>query len=231
MPYLERLLLGVLDYANTKGGWSFTRMHEQVAPSLDQLQHWRGDGALVAAMSARDVEIVRGLPFPVVNLSGHVRAPGLPTVMVDHAAIGRLAAEHLIQQHFRRFGFYGFRGPLYSDQRRDAFMEAVQRAGGHCDVFDTSLAPSQHTLKGLSRLDTWIRRLRPPVGVLACTDMCAWVLAEKRKRTLSDIAAACGFHDLRRFRLTFVRVTGQTPAEFVKSACGRGGSAAGPRGR
>ena len=35
---------------------------------------------------------------------------------------------------------------------------------------------------------------------------------------LTDVAAACGFSDLRRFRLTFRRLTGLSPAAFRKRA-------------
>ena len=39
------------------------------------------------------------------------------------------------------------------------------------------------------------------------------LLAEPARKTFVQIAAACGFHDARRFRIVFQRITGLTPAE------------------
>ena len=39
-------------------------------------------------------------------------------------------------------------------------------------------------------------------------------LADPEKRTLTDIARACGFSELRRFRMVFKRLTGLTPAAY-----------------
>jgi LacI family transcriptional regulator len=47
------------------------------------------------------------------------------------------------------------------------------------------------------------------------------LLAAPGKRSLTDIAAACGFTEPRRFRLVFQRVTGQTPAAFRQGLAGR----------
>lgn len=40
------------------------------------------------------------------------------------------------------------------------------------------------------------------------------LLAAPGKQTLSEIAAACGFTELRRFRVVFERLTGHTPADY-----------------
>jgi LacI family transcriptional regulator len=43
------------------------------------------------------------------------------------------------------------------------------------------------------------------------------LLTEHRKRTLTGVAAECGFSELRRFRMVFRRLTGSSPAEFRRS--------------
>ncbi len=44
------------------------------------------------------------------------------------------------------------------------------------------------------------------------------LLAARQDLSLTDIAAACGFSDLRRLRLTFQRLTGLSPAAFRRQA-------------
>jgi LacI family transcriptional regulator len=43
------------------------------------------------------------------------------------------------------------------------------------------------------------------------------LLAEPKQASLTQIAAACGFSDLRRFRLVFRRLAKRTPAEFRRA--------------
>jgi AraC-like DNA-binding protein len=47
-------------------------------------------------------------------------------------------------------------------------------------------------------------------------DRARQLLVAPGRRTLTDIAATCGFHDLRRFRLTFERHVGISPAKYRK---------------
>ncbi len=49
----------------------------------------------------------------------------------NDAAIGRMAANHLLERGFRRFGFCGFRGEAWSKRREEAFAEVVE---SHCDT-------------------------------------------------------------------------------------------------
>jgi transcriptional regulator GlxA family with amidase domain len=43
------------------------------------------------------------------------------------------------------------------------------------------------------------------------------LLAEPNKTSLTEIAAACGFSDLRRFRLVFRRLAKLTPAQYRRT--------------
>lgn len=181
LPHVERLLPGFLDYARQQGGWLLTRMHEQLSPSLTQLQHWHGDGALVTIMSDRDCKIAQSLPFPVVNLMGQVGNNPIPTVTSDNVAIGRMAAEHLISKHFKQFSYYrGIRGGAYSEARQKGFIETVFRADANNRIIEqpTSLPPSADREPHSKSLSKWLKSLTPPVGIMASSDLNAWILAE-----------------------------------------------------
>jgi len=60
-----------------------------------------------------------------------------PRVTVDQQAVGRLAAEHLLERGFRRTGYFGRRGMWYSQQRQQGFAERIRQGGGECSVFET----------------------------------------------------------------------------------------------
>lgn len=180
LAFIERLQQGILDYARARGGWTFTRLPEMLSPSIDWLRHWPGDGAFVLLTSAADARVARALPMPVVNLAGHFADPGVPSVTVDHQAIGRLAAAHLLERRFTRFGFYGIRGKWFSTQRRDGFCAATRAARGEVDVFEASalVGPGTRWTDQQKELTGWLRRLRTPVGIMASSDLRAGMVFE-----------------------------------------------------
>jgi LacI family transcriptional regulator len=51
---------------------------------------------------------------PVVNVTGVLPDLPVPRVVVDHVAVGRLAAEHLLDRGFRHFGFVGYPDHAFS---------------------------------------------------------------------------------------------------------------------
>ncbi|MBN1491436.1 MAG: XylR family transcriptional regulator, partial [Phycisphaerae bacterium] len=90
-------------------------------------------------------------------------------------AIGHQAAEHLLRNGFTQFGFVGYRGVYWSDHRCDGFREAVESAGGTCDMFmSESMAASRCELRSwdreLDQMAEWLKALPKPVGVMAATD-------------------------------------------------------------
>jgi LacI family transcriptional regulator len=54
------------------------------------------------------------------------------------------------------------------------------------------------------------------------------LLAKPKRMKLTEIAAACGFTDLRRFRLVFARCEGMTPAEYRRRQQASAAEQAGP---
>ena len=77
--------------------------------------------------------------IPTVDLNDQVRDLGLPQIHSDHAAIARLAAEHLLERGFRHFAYFGFPVFEWSVRRHDAFAACVRAAG--CPVPRERIAP------------------------------------------------------------------------------------------
>ncbi|MBI5384838.1 MAG: DNA-binding transcriptional regulator [Verrucomicrobia bacterium] len=180
LAFIERLQQGILDYAQQRGGWTLTRVPEMLSPSIGWLRHWPGDGAIVLVTTRADARIARALRIPAVNLAGHLADASVPTVMVDHLATGKLAAQHFLERRFQRFGFYGTRGKWYSEQRREGFAAVVQQAGGQCSDLET-LDITGHRFRWTNQqeeLERWLRTLQPPVGILASTDLRAGMVLD-----------------------------------------------------
>lgn len=195
VPWMAMFMRGVTDYADRHGGWSFTTSPptltgaEEVAHNVHTLKGWPGDGVIAAIGSPAQARAALHLGIPVVNLSGALRDSHIPRVMTDHYAVGRLAADHLLERGLRRLAFCGVKGLWYSEQRQRGFMRRAEDAGVRCEVFET-LRPRKSLATWQDRvapLDRWLSRLKPPVGILAIHDYRARVIIDECLRLGLDI--------------------------------------------
>lgn len=173
LAYGRGVLRGIADYVEAYGPWSIylePRSAGRDAPGW--LRRWRGDGILAYV---EDPALARRLArsgIPVVELFGHRFDLRLPQVGNDDAAIGRLAAEHLLDRSLRRFAFSGYPGEAWVERRFDGFRAALARRGLACDRLDAARSdgtPSRWE-RGQDRLTRWLRGLPKPVGLFACSD-------------------------------------------------------------
>jgi LacI family transcriptional regulator len=162
------------------GGWSFTHVPEAVSRmSLHWLQSWHGDGTFVFADTPQQQRFVNSLRIPAVNFSAYLSKPILPTVNVDHRAIGRCAAEYFLSRRFRNLAYYGVEDIYYSEERYSGFVQGV----GSRAAMEKLLVPlpkerSFSWQKSRKALETWLRSLVPPVGILCSSDQRALMLLQ-----------------------------------------------------
>ncbi|MFV1965392.1 MAG: hypothetical protein ACC628_08210, partial [Pirellulaceae bacterium] len=90
-----QFMRGVIDYVSEHGTWTFHANPEISAVSLKTLDGWPGHGVLAPLRTKAPLQAAKALEVPIVHMAGTLRYTGLPRVMVDQEAIGRLAAEHL----------------------------------------------------------------------------------------------------------------------------------------
>jgi DNA-binding LacI/PurR family transcriptional regulator len=82
---------------------------EREIQSLEVLAGRQVDGLLIAstALSERHHDWIAERPCPLVALNTASPAPGVPAVLPDNAAGGRLAAEHLLELGHERLAYVG----------------------------------------------------------------------------------------------------------------------------
>lgn len=170
----EELINGVLRFAADRArNWTYVTAPETLSLSVLDLRGWQGDGIIAALNTPAEAACAKGLPIPIVNISGTLAKTPVPRVSVDHNLVGEMAAEHLIERGFQTFAFYGLRSVAYSAVRQEGF-EARLAASGFCS--DTLLMPPTYRAKGLQwrdqqrKLVAWLNRLTKPVGLFAVTD-------------------------------------------------------------
>jgi len=194
IAHLERSVPGIADFAREHGAWTFFMRPESYTVSLQNLRGWNGDGVIALVDTEAEARAARELPIPVVNLSGALRDPGLPRVMVDHTMIGRVAAEHLLQCGFQEFAYFGVEQLWYAELRKRGFVERVEREGHRCEVFmlKTDLREGQPWHYGRKELEEWLGMLTLPVGILACDDYRARTVSEACSRLGLEVPSKVG---------------------------------------
>lgn len=179
VPHLAHLLRGILRYARAHTRWRFSTS-ESNHGRLADLTGWKGDGAIGLATNARDVEVARSLPCPVINCSGSLAATELPRVRPDYFAAGTLAAEHLLDRCYRRFAFYGIKDRFYSQQLKAGFTERLARLSFPVSVLEveTAVVSGQPWRTRREKLELWLRQLPRPIALFCAEDIRAVTVIE-----------------------------------------------------
>ncbi len=172
--YGRQLLQGITRYLRSHRNWSIyleQREVDTVPPAW--LRTWRGDGVLSRWSDPRVAETLIELGLAAVDLSDRRLPFGLPRINSDDRAIGRLAAEHLLERGCRSFACCAFSGELWASRRTEAFLAALADAGYTADVYESPwLGPGAHVREDERvRIGRWLERLPRPVGVMTCNDV------------------------------------------------------------
>jgi LacI family transcriptional regulator len=200
--FLAEVLRGIAGYAREHGHWIFVGSPEpdSLNVSVENFRGWHGDGIIASVITPREARCARRLDAVVVNISGALEDAGLPRVRSDYAACGVLAAEHLLERGFTRFAMYGLQKIWFAQEMRRGFVERLRRDGFDCAVLEVpSILVSRRPWRpsGLE-LEDWLKTLRPPVGLFACSDTRARMVAEACERLglrVPEDVAIAGIND------------------------------------
>lgn len=132
------------------------------------------DGLIAAIASPVQVRSAIRSGKPIVNVSEVLEADDLPLVTFDNPAIGRLAAEHLLEQGYTRFAFYGLQGVAYAAKRLQGFQAVLAERGITCQVLEAptiALRSSCRPAIGHEiAIEEWLVGLAPRTGLFAVSD-------------------------------------------------------------
>jgi LacI family transcriptional regulator len=177
MAFGRMVLQGVMQYANVRRRWLF---QDELRARGGRLDHWRDcDGAILAIITPEIVQQVSKHSRFVVSCSSTSDPQTMFTVCGDDEAMGRTAAEHLMDCRLENFGFYSaFPAPL-SGRRLKGFREALAARGFTCSEPQFLRAERDDWVnrRHWPRVTRWLQELPKPVGVMAVDDAMARELA------------------------------------------------------
>lgn len=172
----QGIFRGIAAYAKQSQGWSLFVEQEQQS-WFSALSEPGINGLIVNLDSDTFAEAALRLRRPMVGFGGgggHYNPKrGIPYVTTDNEAIGRMAAEHLIDTGLRSFGYCGFpptRNFSWTTAREKAFRDRLAESGFSCEVFHGTSERGTHAAITQRQIAAWLRSLRKPVGVMGCYD-------------------------------------------------------------
>ena len=171
--YGRGVIQGIAKYLETHGPWSlYIETHATGVVDVRWLRRWKGDGLLAFIEHRPVVAKLQRLGIPTVEVYGHLPELQLPSVQNDDNAIGRLAAEHFLDNGFKHFAFTGYRHQRWSILREQGFVSTAGQAGFSCAV---KMYPRHSTATtewetAQVKLAEWLASLPIPLGVMACSD-------------------------------------------------------------
>lgn len=174
IAYGRGILTGITRWLHTHRRWSmYLEQHELFASPPAWLADWRGDGVVCRVTTPQVAEILGRGGAPVVDLNDCHDDLGFVHIWSDHRAIGRMAAEHLIDRGFPLLAFCGFSDQRWSRLRFEGFREQADAAGLQVAVFESDwLGPGAPEWEASQeRLKEWLRGFKPPFAVMACNDL------------------------------------------------------------
>ncbi|MEM6332868.1 MAG: substrate-binding domain-containing protein [Planctomycetota bacterium] len=166
--YGRGVLAGMARYGNAQGGWTLLLHH--ASQSVQRMPVVDDDvrGVIAYAFRPGLIKSLHQCGLPAVNTSSVAADAGMPAVLPDDAAIGRLAADDLVGRGYRQLVALHLPIWEFSRVRAKAFVERANELGAQA---------STHRLPSWKRAEPSIRELlerRPtPLGVFASSDMLA----------------------------------------------------------
>jgi LacI family transcriptional regulator len=186
------ILRGVAKYIREHGSWALYHEPSSLKELLPSwLRRWQGQGIIARVHNPALARKIAATKIPTIDVLG------VPLVHVDNQAIGRMAAEHLIECGFNSFGFIGITDLNWSDQRRDSFHAEIRARGKNFDLCEIPQLESSRTITK-RKLEDWVQRLRKPAGVMVCSDQRGQVLLEACRTcgiSVPDAIAVLGVDD------------------------------------
>lgn len=205
--YGRNFICGVAEVAEQNPEWNLELINPESATAKAADEY---DGWICRVTDKRMARALAKGGRPVVDCLCAIDIPEFATVKTDAEKIGELAARHFLERHFANFAFCGYRRVAFSDRRRNAFAESLQKSGFQPAIYRPPLRPSHRFGRDFllgdrteeppdaDDLADWLKRLSKPVGVFCCDDLRASQLAalcRELKLSVPDDVAILGVDD------------------------------------
>jgi len=181
LSFVRGVLQGIRAYAARRPQWVIRdgppRLH-----MVNRVRDWKPHGIIAGLVLPQVAHTLMRMRKPLVDTAFALPGLNVPTVDVDHAAVGRMAADYYLERKFARFAFYGSESACYSRVEERAFQERLAESGHGVSCCYSDFLPDAKASalwrKSAQKTVRWLRQLPKPVAVFACEDTPVRYLAD-----------------------------------------------------
>lgn len=170
---------GIAKYSSLHGPWTFQRefpfYYKESECGEGRSFHpnnWEADGIIMVNIPRqKKVEkiIETGLPMIAKGLKNPIK--GVPNILTDSVATGKMAADYLLSRGFTHFGYCGVDEMFWSRNRAISFGEEIAKFGFETSYYQRPRLRLQRSWeKEHIFIAKWLKSLPKPVGLFACND-------------------------------------------------------------
>lgn len=175
--FAYRFLKGIIEYSKMSEQWVICKM-----PTEYKRKHgfrntvkwaikWKADVVIGQFEPDDDVSLFREYGIVALAQDYISKFTQIPNITADYETTGAMAADHMISKGFQNFGFFGYNGVCWSDERRDGFFNRISKAGfaNNFFVYDKQQIDNfwYYEQEGLNE---WLLSLPKPIAIMACDD-------------------------------------------------------------
>ena len=143
------------------------------------------DGIIADFDDPKTVELLQHTFIPTIAVGSSYKQvdfyPHFPYVATDNAALVEMALSHLQDKGLSQFAFYGLQVNTHkhwSIERRDAFVELMEKNHYPIYLYEGVQVHAQNWLEEQQKLIVWLKSLPSHTGIIAVTDARARHLVE-----------------------------------------------------
>ena len=179
--FSRELCRGIIQYAQDCKDWTLTMLDFESLINQAALEKF--DGFIIRAINKRIVKSFAASQKPVIDLFEEMTSSPFVRVMQNPTKISQMAVRHFIQHHFSTFGFFGHEGVIYSDLRREAFVECLRLHHKECFIYQTPqsavrnferdvMIREKYSVNQEKRtIINFIKRIPKPIAVFCSNDL------------------------------------------------------------
>ncbi len=173
--YGRGLLRGIAKYSDLHGPWiyywkaPFYREAAGKEVTLSRLKTLDADGIIMREQ--KKTKEILAMSLPTIISPYTEQFPGSPNIIPDDAAIGKMAAEHLLDRGFRNFAYCGFEDMFALRNRGEIFRKRITAAGFETRIYKEPKSKVKRLWENEQNvMADWLKSLPKPVGLMACND-------------------------------------------------------------
>ena len=192
--FAYRFLRGILNYSQGTEQWVVCRMPPAFKRQLglervvSWAKEWRADVVIAQFDPDDDVTLFRKNGIVALAQDYIRKFFEIPNITGDYELTGTMAAEYLISKGFTNFGFFGYNGVCWSDERMQSFRTRVEKSvggGGNFYLYDKQNIDNMWYYDQ-SVLTDWLLSLPKPIAIMTCDD--------NQGNILLQACELCGLH-------------------------------------